>query len=390
MTMRWEVVVRRINHDVGCIAMLWLLLTSLLVLLYTYAGYPLLIAFLARCCPLKLEPVSGVCPSVSALIPVYNGEDFIEGKIESLLNQDYPAENLEVLLCSDASDDQTDKMLAEFELRFPGRVRWFRMETRSGKPTVLNRLRKEAKGEVLLMTDIRQPLEEHCVRKLVARLAIPEVGVVGGLLLLRGQTGAGLYWKYEKWIRQSESDFRSVTGVSGSLYVIAANDMPALPEDIVLDDVWVPSIQRLKKKRVVLETEAIAWDTALNDGKEFGRKVRTLAGNYQLLARLPALLVPFRNPSWFEFMSHKVLRLVCPWALLLLVSSNILLLPQLEGRAVLAGTALLVCQGGFYLLALLGEKGGSLGRLARTFAVLNLAAVVGLWRHLTGRQRIAW
>lgn len=370
--------------------MLFILVFSLLFLIYTYMGYPLIIGLLSRWFPLSFRPITGACPVVSALIPVYNGQQYIARKIESLLDQNYPAQNLELLLCSDASDDGTDELLADYEKRFPGRVRRFRMDKRTGKPAILNMLRKEAKGEVLLMTDIRQPLNKDCVEKLVARLAIPGVAVVGGMLLLRGRTGAGLYWAYERWIRQSESDFRSVTGVSGSLYAIAAEDMPCLPSDIILDDVWVPSVQRLGRKRVILEPEAVAWDDAMDDEREFGRKVRTLAGNYQLLGKLPALLSPFHNPSWFEFVSHKVMRLLCPWAMLLLLLSNIALLPQLDGMAWLWVLLLLVGQGFFYLFALLGGKAGGVGKLARTFTVLNLAAVVGLWRHLLGKQRIAW
>ena len=370
--------------------MLWILLLSLLILFYTYVGYPLLIALLARCCPLRLKPVEGHAPLVSVLIPVYNGQDFIRDKIDSLLDQDYPGHKLEVLLCSDASDDRSDKILEDCEKKFPDQVRVFYMQQRSGKPAILNRLRKEARGEVLLLTDIRQPLKQDCVRKLVARLEIPGVGVVGGMLLLRGRTGAGLYWRYERWIRQSESDFRSVTGVSGSLYVIAAEDMEDLPEDIILDDVWVPSVQRLRRHRVVLEPEAIAWDEAMDDGREFGRKVRTLAGNYQLMARLPALLSPFHNPSWFEFLSHKVMRLVCPWALLSLFLSNLFLLFQAEGQWLMVLELLMGGQLLFYVLAVLGTRAGALGRLARTFVVLNIAAVVGLWRYVSGRQKIAW
>ncbi len=370
--------------------MLLALVFSLLLLVYAYIGYPLLIALLARYFPLRLQTASRASPMVSVLIPVYNGGDFVARKIDSLLAQDYPRDKLELLLCSDASNDGTDKVLVDYAARFPGIVRNFRMEERSGKPLILNFLRKEARGEVLLMTDIRQPLEKNCIEVLVTKLASHNVAVVGGMLLLRGRTGAGFYWKYEKWIRQCESDFRSVTGVSGSLYVIYAEDMPELPRDIILDDVWVPSVQRLRGKRVILAPEAVAWDDAMDDEQEFGRKVRTLAGNYQLLVRLPALLSPFHNPSWFEFISHKVVRLLCPWALLVLLLSNIVLLQEVEGMMAYGMMALLGGQLLFYLLAALGKKAGAPGKLARTFVILNFAAVVGLWRYMLGRQKIAW
>ncbi len=374
--------------------MIIVLFLSLLLLTYTYLGYPLLIALLSRLFPQRLAPVDHVYPFVSALIPVFNGEAFIKGKLESLLEQEYPPDKLEILICSDGSEDRTNELLQEYEKVFPGRVRAFQMQERSGKPTVLNHLRKEARGEVLLMTDIRQPLEKHCVARLVSQLAAPSVGVAGGQLLLRGKTGASIYWKYETFIRLSESAFRGVTSIYGPLYVIAAKDMQDLPGDIILDDVWVPSLQLLQGKKVVLVPDAVAWDLAMDDGREFVRKVRTLAGNYQLLFRLPALLSPLKNPTWFEFISHKVFRLLCPWALLaLIISSGMLSFVPQEGIAQWLRQSAQVLFAGqlqFYLLAWLGGKAGRLGKLPRTFVVLNMAAVLGLWRFILGRQKITW
>ncbi len=366
---------------------------SLMILAYTYVGYPLVITMLAWLFPRQSRAVEREdVPMVSALIPVFNGEAFIQEKLDSLLMQDYPSDKLEILICSDCSSDRTDELLDACARANPEKVKVFRMDTRTGKPGILNRLRREARGDVLLMTDIRQPLDRKCLAHLVAGLADPGVGVAGGQLLLRGKTGAGLYWKYENRIRLSESAFRGVTGVSGSLYVIAATDMRDLPEDIILDDVWVPSLQLLQGRRVILVPESIAWDQAMPDSREFARKIRTLAGNYQLISRLPALLLPWRNPVWFEFMSHKLLRLVCPWALVALLFSSAFLSFDARQPDFLRVTAgiLLAGQVVFYLLSFLGEKAGRLGRLARTFVVLNAAAVMGLWRHLRGAQKIAW
>ena len=127
--------------------------------------------------------------------------------------------------------------------------------------------------------------------------------------------------------------------------------------------------------------------------REYGRKVRTLAGNYQLFALLPALLIPFRNPSWFEMFSHKLLRLVCPWALaaMLIASAISATTPAEATPIILYGLRpLLGGQAAFYLFAVLGELGGRIGSLCRTFVVLNSAAVVGLWRFLTGAQKVTW
>jgi hypothetical protein len=149
---------------------------------------------------------------------------------------------------------------------------------------------------------------------------------------------------------------------------------------------------RLRRARVLLAENAIARDQAFADEREFGRKARTLAGNYQLFWRMPRLLLPFVNPSWFETMSHKIARLLCPWFLLVLLVACAV---GATGR----GTGgleqhalcwLLLAQSAFYLLAALGSRAGRAGTLARTFVVLNVAAVVGLWRFIRGRQKVTW
>ncbi len=367
---------------------------ALAILVYTYFVYPILIALCARLRPMKIRKDPGHTPMVSALIPVYNAEGYISEKLESLLAQDYPAERFEILLLSDGSDDGSDALLAEYADKYPDQIRVFRADERSGKPSALNRMRQEAKGEVLLMTDIRQPVNKRCLRELVSYFGDPAIGAVSGNLELQGGTGAGFYWKYEKWIRRSEGSFRSMVGVTGALYMVRKTDLVDIPLGMALDDMWVPMRLRLQRRRVAFSPEAVAYDQAFADEREFGRKARTLAGNYQLFGALPKLLVPGLNPSWFETFSHKILRLVCPWALLALLGFSAGALWQGESEL---GTwlyrvhmALVGGQAAFYGLALLGRGAGKLGSIARTFVVLNAAAIVGLWRHLRQSQKITW
>jgi len=369
-------------------------LAALAVLIYTYFAYPILIAILAKARPLQVRKDPGHTPMVSALIPVFNAKDYIGPKIESLLALDYPSARLEILLYSDCSEDGSDEVLQEWAAKHPKQVRVFRAEERSGKPSALNAMRREAKGDLLLMTDIRQPLHARCLRELTCYFADPTVGAVSGSLELTGGTGAGFYWKYEKWIRKNEGNFRSMVGVTGAIYAVAKKDLVDLPKDIALDDMWVPMRLRLQGRRIAFAPDAIAYDEAFDDDREFGRKARTLAGNYQLFAALPKTLLPFANPSWFETVSHKIMRLVCPWALIALALVSGLAVVQgdaalgtWEWRSMLVLTA---GQLGFYGLAILGKFAGKLGNIARTFVVLNAAALVGLWRFVRQSQRVTW
>jgi biofilm PGA synthesis N-glycosyltransferase PgaC len=365
---------------------------SLATVAYTYAGYPLLVAALSRLAPGRVREDPTWRPRVSALIPVYNAAKYVEPKVRSLLALDWPADRLEILLYVDGATDDTEAVCQRLAAEDP-RVRVLVSRERSGKPTGVNRMKALATGEVLLMTDVRQPLVPGSLRALVSRLADPEVGCVSGNLVLEGSTGAGAYWRYESWIRDSEARFRSMVGVTGPIYVVRKADLDELPDDVILDDMWVPLKLRLEGKKLLFAEEAVALDAAFDDDRELGRKIRTLAGNYQLYARMPALLTP-KNPSFFEVMSHKVARLVCPFALVGLFGGTLVL--ALPGGGLLAravrgpARALLTAQLGAYALAALGPRAGKLGALPRTFVVLNYAAVAGLLRHLQGTQKITW
>jgi cellulose synthase/poly-beta-1,6-N-acetylglucosamine synthase-like glycosyltransferase len=368
-------------------------LYALLLLVYAYAGYPLAVAALARIRPARRVLDPAFTPMVSALIPAYNGASHLEAKIRSLQALDYPPDRLEVIIYSDGSSDGTLALAGRLAAADP-RIRVMSSPTRRGKPTALNEMTRAAIGEVLLLTDVRQPLEPRALRALVERLADPTVACVSGNLVLIGKAGAGAYWRYENWIRRMEAAFRSMVGVTGPLYAIRRSDMAPLPSDVILDDMWVPMRQILNGRRVAFAEEAIAYDEAFGDRREFGRKVRTLAGNFQLLALMPALLDPWRNPAFFEFFSHKLLRLVSPFLLAILFISSAAAVIDSPATASELSRSLLVAlwvgQMAFYTMAIFPAVGGPVGRLARTFVVMNYAAVVGMLRFVRGTQNITW
>jgi cellulose synthase/poly-beta-1,6-N-acetylglucosamine synthase-like glycosyltransferase len=369
----------------------WSMVAALLLLGYTYFGYPVLLAVLARLFPGRTRIDPAFEPTVTVCIPAFNGAATLDAKLASVVALDYQADKLDILVCSDGSTDDTVAIVRAWSAREP-RIRLLESTARQGKPSALNRMRGEAKGAVLLLTDSRQPLAREALRALVARLADPTVGCVTGNLVLAGGAGSGMYWRYENWIRCQEGRFRSVVGVTGPLSLIRRDDLPELPPDIILDDVWIPMCLRLRRRRVLFCPEARIYDQAFGDGREFGRKVRTLAGNYQIFSRMPRLLLPFVNPSWFETFSHKVLRLLCPAALLVLLGASALVALGQATPAIgpaLART-LLATQLGFYAAAVIGPRVGKIGVLARTFVILNAAAVVGLWRFARQSQKVTW
>ena len=360
----------------------------LLVLTYTYVGYPIVIWMLAHLFPSEHVIDPKYAPTVTICIAVHNGATYLENKLDSLVQLTYDPDKLEILVCSDGSTDTTADIMATHCAR-DSRIRFFELP-RAGKATAINHLCESSNGEILVMTDVRQPLHKDAVQKLVAPLSDPDVGCVSGFLEMPGSTVAGIYWRYERWIRDNESKFRSLTGVTGALYAIRRGDWPGIPPDIVLDDVWVPILLRLQGYRILLATDAIAYDKPADVNREFDRKNRTLYGNYQLFFRLPQTLMPWTNPSFFEVFSHRILRLFGPWLLLLLLIISILAFSASTGASQLALASLVAGQVAFYAAALLGPGAGRIGNFARTFVVLNVSAVVGLWHFARRKSWTVW
>jgi poly-beta-1,6-N-acetyl-D-glucosamine synthase len=363
---------------------------SLAVLLYVYLGYPVLVRLLGRLRPLGTNPDPAWRPFVTACIPVVDARDSVQRKLQSVLALDWPKDRLEVIVYCDGSRDGSEEEVRLAAAADP-RVRLIVGARRMGKPTALNAMVSEARGEVLLMTDIRQPLHPAALREMTSLLADPRVGCVTGNLVLKGRTGAGAYWDYEKLIRDAEARFRGLVVVTGAIYVVRRSDVSPIPEDTILDDMWIPMRLRLCGRLILYAPSAVAWDQAAEDRREFGRKTRTLAGSFQLFWRMPRMLVPFANPSWFEVFSHKLMRLLCPYFILMLAGSAAWAAAAASTRA---GHVffLVVCgfYAAFFIAALAGRRAGRAGAVARTFVVMNAAAVVGFWRWMTGRQAVTW
>ena len=371
---------------------------------YSYMGYPAWLWLRSRWSPRPVRRSSGqgcgqssargsAAPAVSAVMVVRNEEAVIARKIENLLTLDYPRAKLDVVVVSDGSTDRTPAILADYAR--DSRVRILTKPESQGKAAGLNDAIKLATGDVLLFTDARQQIESSALRLLIENFADPDVGAVSGELMLgdpaNGETGKGmgLYWRIEKKIRELESASGSVAGATGAIYCARRTllDASPLPVDTILDDVLLPMQIVRKGSRVIFDSRARAWDSPnLGEGREFSRKVRTLSGNYQLLQLAPWLLSS-QNAIRFEFISHKLSRLAVPFALLALLMASIFLSQPFYRAALGAQLAFYALS----LVALAGVKIGPLSRTAdaaRTFVVLNSAAMIAFVNFVTGRKAV--
>ena len=360
-------------------------------ILYTYAGYPLLIWLVAK----KHMPILGhpeehsEWPNVAVIVPVHNEEANVVSKLDNLKLLDYPQDKLEIIFVSDGSTDETNELLAKYS-----DIKLISYSLRKGKPTALNTAVSEADSDILLFTDVRQELDAQAVKFLVSTLSQNGVGAVSGELVHRDpltHTGrnVGLYWRYEKWIRKAESQFHSTAGVTGALYIIHRNDYIPLLEDTLLDDFEVP-IHILKNgQRVVFDPRAKIYDEAQEESTaEQKRKIRTLTGNYQSFIRNLWLFSPRLNPIFFQFISHKVFRLLVPYALIFTIVTS-LLLPGLFYQSILW------LQLVFYGLALAAFiwptlRMNRLINLIVVFVSMNWAVLIALKNVLAQKVEVRW
>ena len=225
-------------------------------------------------------------PRVTVLIAAWREAGTIARKLESLAAQTYPAELVDVVVACDGSDDGTPEAArAAGGGHLGGRVTVLVLPERRGKPPALNAAAAAAAGEVLLMTDARQPLSANAIEALVDDLGDPEVGVAGGELVLGGDAPAGAYWKYEALIRKWEGRAGSTVGVSGALYAIRRALWQPMPDETILDDVLQPMRARLAGKRVVLR----AGGAGVRHRRRVQARVR--AQGAHAVGQLPAAVV---------------------------------------------------------------------------------------------------
>jgi cellulose synthase/poly-beta-1,6-N-acetylglucosamine synthase-like glycosyltransferase len=368
---------------------------ALALMVYTFAGYPVWIYLCGRLHPRgwRQEPI---LPTVSIVLAVHNGATQVRRQISRLLSFDYPSNLLNIIVVSDGSTDGTDEILRS--IRHPA-VKIILWQERCGKAAAVNAGLQSATGEVVLFVDIRPRPARNSLRLLVSNFADPGIGCVAGDLVLRDESHSasvkavgGFYWRYEQWIRKCESQVDSPLGVYGGFYAVRRELARALPEETILDDMLQPLSIIRQGYRSVIDIRARvcdSWPKSLQ--VEFNRKVRTLAGNFQLLQLAPWLL-SHENRLRFELVSHKLLRLLVPVLLLLMLASSAVL--ALRSRSYALGFALQVL---LYMMACVGTWGGlsiaaRIGGTARAFCMMNVAVVVGFYKFVSyrGSLRKIW
>lgn len=367
-------------------------------LAWTYAGYPLAMEVWARLRPrpVRKAPFAGR----AAVLMAARGEGpRAAEKVRELLDIAGREPLAGIWIGLDGESPDASPALADLAARDP-RVHIRSFPERRGKPSVLNDLMAGAApgADVFVMMDVRQRIEPGALSRVLEPFADGTVGVVSGELVYETpgggvQKGAQSYWAYEKRLRAAESRVWAVPGATGAFYAIRASLCRPLPPDVLDDDVWLPMQAVLAGRRCLFLPGAVAWDVAeARFDREGRRKLRTLAGNWQLPGLEPRLLSPRKNPIFARWFFHKIARLLTPfWTAAILLATGALawttrapfwlcLFAAMPGGLVLAWAASLLAR------RIPSRILGLLGTVWTLHAVLLRAA----WIALRGRYEVRW
>jgi cellulose synthase/poly-beta-1,6-N-acetylglucosamine synthase-like glycosyltransferase len=372
----------------AALATFWI---AAVLLVYAHAGYPLLMALLVRRRKTPMDdeaPATHASPaSCSVILCVHNEEARIAARIRNLQALKWPGSWELVIVC----DGCTDKTAFQAGIIDPG-AKIVSLPTRQGKAAAVNSGVSAATGEILVFCDVRQSFDHAAVLHLTAPFACESVGAVSGALSIASSEGGGgkgidAYWQLEKKLRAREGLYDSVVGCTGAIYAVRRSLFRPIPEDTLLDDVVIPMQVVMQGKRVLFSVLARAFDPQpLVPGREMQRKLRTLAGNYQMLFRYPQWIAPWSCRIWWQVISHKFLRLAVPWFMLAALASSLLLAAH-PFYILCALTQLLV-----YALGIVGlvfpHLRGPLFSLPSGYLILQAANVRAFWYALSGADHV--
>ncbi len=376
----------------------------IVVIFYSYLGYPLLMFLLVK---LKLlfkgnkRPVDeNYLPEVTLFIASYNEKDYLQRKIENSFSLNYPKDKLQILFVTDGSDDGSPEILAATD-----GIRVLHEDKRGGKISAMNRGMQQVTTPIVVFTDCNTDLGVNSIAKIVELFSNPKVGCVSGEKRIfatdkdtASGSGEGIYWRYESALKKLEAELSSTIGAAGELFAIRTELFKEVEKDTLLDDFIISLRVAIAGYTIQYDPEAYAIeDASLNVHEELKRKIRIAAGAVQSVLRLKTLLNPFKH-GWLsiQYISHKFLRwMVTPLLLLLVIPLNVVLAFE-TGPAQSLYQLLLYLQIAFYLTALVGwyfenrKISFKILFVPYYFFIMNLAMYLGLFRYLKGNQSVNW
>jgi glycosyltransferase involved in cell wall biosynthesis len=359
---------------------------SLGALVWTHGGYPVAAAALAR---IRARPVrkDEIRPNVSVVVAAHNEEGVIADRVQNLLGQQYPGDRLEVIVASDGSTDRTEEIvqtLAEEDAR----VRLLRFP-RAGKVATQNRAVRATDSEIVAFTDANARWESDALALLVRNFADPDVAYVCGghrYDAADGTNRESTYWRYESWVRRSESALGSITGGIGPIYAVRRSDYVE-NDPRIGHDLGFPYVMTQRGRRAVYEPAAVATERPSRDLEdEYRRKVRMLAQSW-LQVLTGRMLRGGGHLYIAQIVSHRLLRYGSGILHVALLATSVALARERRVyRVALAGQVV------WLVLAAAGRRRLRVpgAALAYYYFLVTLATLGGLVRYLRSGSPVVW
>jgi len=374
--------------------MIYLFYITMFLAFYHLFFYGIILQLIATITHKKIDLPEDYMPTVTVVTAAYNEEEYIEEKLQSFINLDYPKDIINLVIVSDDSYDDTNIIVQKYVNKF-NNITLVIQKPRNGKASGLNLIEPEIDSEIVISTDASSILEKAAVKKLVRYFNVDSIGLVTGKLKYirknEEESGEGLYWKYETWIRMNESKIYSIIVASGCLFAIRRKLYkqihPSSPDDFERTLVTLEN-----GYRAVIELEAVAYEyLTVKASDEIKRKIRIISREWFALLRHKVLLNPFKFPiiSLFLF-SHKIIRWLLPFISISLIGSAISL-RHIPFMSYFLYTTLLILV--FGLLELLLEKNDKSIKLFKVPAYLiamNYASLMALIKFIMGKQQNTW
>lgn len=361
-------------------------------ILQTYVFYPFLMILFGKRKSHGVKEKNTF--SVGVIIAAFNEENVIAQKIQSVLDSNYPLEKISIYVGSDASTDQTNQLVEQFKSKHE-KVHLKIFGGRMGKAAIINDLAKDCRDEVLILTDANVFFTKDTISNLVRHFSNSSVQQVCANILKTSEKNVqiqGLEKRYlwlENIVKSRESNtWGLVIGAEGGCYAIRHVAYTPVPKNFFMDDFFI-TMSVLRNKGIVLfDEEAICYeDLPVESAEEFKRKIRISIGNFQNLTEFKALLLRFWSPLAFAFFSHKILRWVTPFLLLILCFVTIALIPTNNVFLYLA-----FAQGLLFLspFAIPLVKKIKPALFIAHFYNMNLALLIGFFKYIQGVKSSVW
>lgn len=369
------------------------------ILTYPYLGYLVLLGIIAK---IKFKPIQKATflPKVSVIIAAYNEEKSILDRLRNFINLDYPEKKIELVIVSDASTDSTNRFVEDFiEKNRMNNISLVNLPIRVGKSEAIVKGVQNASGEIVVFSDANTQFDSSAIKELVKCFNDRQVGGVSGQVKILEKDdfstsrGEGLYWRIENFIKRKETLIHSVMGADGSIYAIRKRLFVPLERGIAYSDDFIVSMLVVPQGfRLVYAPNAIAYEESSKDFvSEFKRKIRSTSGGlhgYQMLWN-KGMFNPINSPIWWQLISHRLVRFAVPWAMIVVLISNIFLSGSFYKLT-------LACQIVFYSFAIAGFvlpanlRGKKVFYIPFYFSFMQFIFIPSLFRFIRGKTEIKW